>query len=75
MNREKWIATVQKDAEAKGVKISKADCTVVLNAALEAIRDEVKIGNKVGLIGFGSFRKDEKNAKDVDFNASSTFFD
>ena len=40
---------------AKKTKLSKAKSLQALNAALEAIKGSLKKGQKVALIGFGSF--------------------
>jgi len=50
---------VDKVAEKSGVTKKQADC--VLTAAIEAIMETVSSGDKVTLVGFGSFeRRDRK---------------
>ena len=44
-------------------KISKKDTEVVITAALEAIAESLKSGDKVQLIGFGTFEVKDAAAK------------
>ncbi|MBR1943679.1 HU family DNA-binding protein [bacterium] len=50
MNREELIAEISKLA-----KVSKKDASAVLTATLDTIQNSVKKGNKVTLVGFGTF--------------------
>ena len=50
MNKAELIAAV-----AEKAALSKKDAEKAVNAALEAITDELVAGGKVSLVGFGSF--------------------
>ena len=50
MNKTELIAAVAEKAE-----LSKKDAEAVLTATLDAITDALKEGDKVQLVGFGSF--------------------
>jgi DNA-binding protein HU-beta len=44
------------DAIAEKAGLSKADASKALSATLESVTDALKAGEKVALIGFGTFR-------------------
>ncbi len=52
------------DAIAEKVSVTKKQADVVLTAALEAIVDAVSDGDKVTLVGFGSFELRERKARE-----------
>ena len=64
---------------AVGAELSKADAKKALEAAVEAIKTALVEGDKVQLIGFGTFSVNERPARegmkkiiyksDVDFNS------
>jgi len=58
MNKTELIAVVAKAAELKKVDAEKA-----VNAAIEAIQTALKAGDKVQLIGFGTFESRERPAR------------
>ncbi len=49
---------------AENADLSKADAGKVLDAALNAIMDAVKKGDKVALTGFGTFMTAERKARE-----------
>ena len=58
MNREELITEI-----AKTAKVSKKDANEVLSATLETIEKAVKKGDKVTLVGFGTFERRERAAR------------
>ena len=58
MNKTELINAI---AEASG--LSKADATKALNATTSAIANAVKAGDKVTLVGFGTFAPTERPAR------------
>jgi len=58
MNREELITEV-----AKKAKVSKKDANEILAATLESIEKAVKKGDKVTLVGFGTFSRRERAAR------------
>ena len=50
MNREELIAEISKSA-----KVTKKEASEVLSATIDAIQSAVKKGEKVTLVGFGTF--------------------
>ena len=58
MNKEELIAEISKKA-----KVSKKDAALVLSATLESIQTSVKKGNKVTLVGFGTFSSKHRAAR------------
>ncbi|MDJ0518776.1 HU family DNA-binding protein [Dapis sp. BLCC M126] len=52
------------DAIAKKAEVTKKQADAVLSAALEAIMDAVAEGDKVTLVGFGSFESRERKARE-----------
>ena len=58
MNRNELVASM---AEKSGM--SKKDAGSALDALIEAIQDALKAGEKVQLIGFGSFEVKQRDAR------------
>ncbi len=52
------------EAIADRAAVSRKEAEVVLNAALETIVDAVSEGNKVTLVGFGSFESRVRQARE-----------
>jgi len=51
------------DAIASGAKLTKADAAKALDATIDAIHKALKKGDRVQLIGFGSFSVTKRNAR------------
>ena len=51
------------DAIASGADLSKAQAGEALNATLDAIKGAVKKGDRVSLVGFGSFSVSDRAAR------------
>ena len=58
MNKEELIAEISKTA-----KVTKKTASDVLAATLESIQTAVKKGNKVTLVGFGTFEPRKRAAR------------
>ena len=58
MNREELIAEISKKA-----KVTKKAASDVLTATIDAIQASVKKGNKVTLVGFGTFEQRKRAAR------------
>ena len=58
MNKEELVAEI-----SKGAKVSKKDAAAVLAATLETIQKTVKKGDKVTLVGFGTFESRKRAAR------------
>jgi len=58
MNREELISEISKKA-----KVSKKDASLVLSATIDSIQSSVKKGNKVTLVGFGTFSSKHRAAR------------
>ncbi len=52
------------DAIASSAELSKKDADAVLSATIEAIIEAVAAGEKVTLVGFGSFERRERAARE-----------
>lgn len=52
------------DKVAEKASVTKKDADKVLTAALEAIMDAVSSGDKVTLVGFGSFESRKREARE-----------
>ena len=52
------------DVVAKNANLKKKDAEVAVTAALDAIADALAAGDKVQLIGFGSFEVKERAARE-----------
>jgi len=59
MNKGELVDTV-----AEKANVTKRQVDAVLTAALEAIMETVSEGNKVTLVGFGSFERRERKARE-----------
>ena len=51
------------NAIAAGAKLSKADAARALDATIDAISKALKKGERIGLVGFGSFSIAKRNAR------------
>jgi DNA-binding protein HU-beta len=51
------------DAIAEKAELSKADASKALSATLESVTDALKAGEKVALIGFGTFSVSQRAAR------------
>ena len=58
MNKEELVAEI-----AKSAKVSKKDAADVLTATLETIETAVKKGDKVTLVGFGTWERRQRAAR------------
>ena len=58
MNKEELISEISKKA-----KVSKKDAAAVLAATIDTIQTSVKKGNKVTLVGFGTFEARKRAAR------------
>lgn len=58
MNREELIAEI-----SKSVKVTKKVASEVLTATIDAIQTTVKKGDKVTLVGFGTFESRRRAAR------------
>ena len=58
MNKEELIAEI-----SKKTKISKKDASLVLSATIDTIQSQVKKGNKVTLVGFGTWASKKRAAR------------
>ncbi len=52
------------DAIASKAEVTKKDADAVLTAALEAIQDAIAKGEKVTLVGFGTFEVRDRQARE-----------
>ena len=59
MNRSELVAAIATSAD-----ITKADAERALNGTMEAITDALSKGDKVALIGFGTFSTTKRPARD-----------
>ena len=60
MNKRELVAKVTQKAQ-----VSKTDAEKIISATLETIIDEVASGNKVQLMGFGTFEQRVRKEKTV----------
>jgi DNA-binding protein HU-beta len=58
MNKQELI-----DAIASSAKITKADAGRALDATVESINKALKKGDRIGLVGFGSFSVNKRAAR------------
>ena len=58
MNREELISEI-----SKKTKVSKKDAGLILSATIETIEKSVKKGDKVTLVGFGTFERRDRKAR------------
>ena len=59
MNKSELVSAI-----AAGAGLSKVDAKKALEATLEAITNAVKAGDKVALLGFGTFSVNERPARE-----------
>ena len=59
MNKGELVESISQKAS-----VSKKDAELVLNAALETIVEQVSAGDKISLVGFGSFEKRHRQARE-----------
>ena len=59
MNKTELIAAVAEKAE-----ISKKDSEKALKAFIDVVTDELKVGGKIQLVGFGTFEVSERAARE-----------
>lgn len=59
MNKSELVAAI---AEKAGM--TKADAAKALNAFTDVVKEDVKAGNKITLIGFGTFSMQQRPARD-----------
>lgn len=59
MNKGELINLIAEKAD-----ITKAQATSALNTFIEAVGDELKAGNKVTLVGFGTFSASKRQARE-----------
>lgn len=52
------------DAIAEKANVTKKQADAILTAALEAIQEEVAAGNKVTLVGFGTFEPRQRSERE-----------
>lgn len=64
----RWLSLMNKaeliDVVSEKAEVSKRDADAIVTAAVEAIMEAVASGNKVSLVGFGSFEPRERKARD-----------
>lgn len=59
MNKTEFIAAVAEKAE-----LTKVDAKKAVDAGIEVVREQMKKGNKVALLGFGTFSVSERAARE-----------
>ena len=58
MNKEELIAEI-----SKKTKVSKKDASLILSATIDTLQSQVKKGNKVTLVGFGTWASRKRAAR------------
>ena len=58
MNKSELIAAVAKHADLTKVQAAKA-----INSYHEVVKNEIKAGNSVGVVGFGTYTTSERKAR------------
>ena len=58
MNKQELVSAI-----AAGSGLTKADSEKALNACMDAIKDSLKSGNNVQLVGFGTFTVAQRSAR------------
>ncbi len=58
MNKTELVAAMAKDTN-----LSKKDVEAVLKSFIDVVTDELKKGEKIQLVGFGTFRSKHKSCK------------
>jgi DNA-binding protein HU-beta len=64
MNKGELVDAIAKKAAERGFTVNKKTADEVLSATLEVIVDTVAAGDKVTLVGFGSFEPRERKARE-----------
>ena len=64
MNKGELVDAISKKTTEKGVSVNKKTADEVLSATLEVIIDTVAGGDKVTLVGFGSFEARDRKARE-----------
>lgn len=64
MNKAQLVDAINKKASEQGMNHSKKVIDEILNATIEVIEDTVASGEKVTLVGFGSFEKRERKERE-----------
>ncbi len=59
MNKSELVAMIAEKAE-----LSKKDAEKALNAFVESVQETVKAGDKISLVGFGTFELRERAARE-----------
>lgn len=60
MNKSELVNAVVEENAKSGSKISKKDATNLVDTTLEIIKNQVKNGDKITIVGFGTFSKVER---------------
>jgi DNA-binding protein HU-beta len=58
MNKEELISEI-----SKKTKVSKKEAGMILSATIDTIQSQVKKGEKITLVGFGTFSKKHRDAR------------
>lgn len=64
MNRSELVSAVIEAQSRQGNKMPKGEVEKVVASVLETIRDTVKNGGKVSVVGFGSFTKELRSERE-----------
>jgi len=64
MNKGELVDAIAKKTTEKGLSVNKKTADEVLSAILEVIIDTVAGGDKVTLVGFGSFEARDRKARE-----------
>ena len=64
MNRQDLIAAIAETRQITNLAAGKKDTDAVVKAFTEIVMDDVAAGNKVQLIGFGTFESVERAARE-----------
>lgn len=63
MNKSELVSAVIESQKEQGLKLSKGEVEKVVGSLFEVIRDNVKKGNTVQLLGFGTFSKQHREER------------
>lgn len=58
MNKAELVSEISKKVDG----VSKANCDKVLNAFMDVVKEQAKKGQKITLVGFGTFEVRERKA-------------
>ena len=64
MNKTELCTAIIKAEKENGNDLTKGKVESIVNSLLETVRDEVKADGKVSLIGFGTFSRGRREARD-----------